>query len=765
MIHCPSCGTANRDGSKFCNECGHDLGESHGVRCPMCGTTNAHDDLFCVDCGARLVSVDEGADERSQPAMVIDDELHSSDQTIVPDDDTELPEWLDRLRGATQREEGAVEAEDLPRDEVASEEPRWVASQPADADQPTIVQDEEGAAQAESSDDWLARLRQAAAGELDQVAPPSEVPFEPAEPTPDETTQPSELPQGQDGAELPDWLSELRQGLRQETEATEADVSEVDVVEGEVEPAERDTGGLAWLEEVVAGQPDELEAERTAAILPPPLPPAEEPEPVSISEQPELPAGSLESEEEPILALDKDEDLTGETVSWEEEILPPPEPATDIPDWLRQMEPPPEIEAGAIESVSDEAPLLETEGSESELPDWLETAAIGGAKLTEEEELVEGGLAKADIPNWLVALRPDSEIEGDLAFDELGEESELAGALSGLRDVIPIELSTVTPPDTKRLGNLLGAMPEEDIGANQFTEVIEATLPPQSAPKSKVTRFSVLRPLMWLVLVLAICVPLITNWQFFDSSPQIPTSVETAYSAVDVLMPGSAVVVAYDFDPSTAGEMEPIADVLIDHLMKKEVRIIAVSLMPAGPALAQRSMDRVATLHPDYVYGTRYVNLGYLPGREAALRSFLADPFGATRVDYVTGEDASTLSGLHGLSTLDDVSLIVELGAGQQSVRWWVEQVGSQTTIPIIAGVSAAVEPYIRPYYEGASPQIQGLISGLANAAGYGVLIGGRTVSVAELEALNWAAVLAALVILAGIITSLFVRGEKRNKS
>ena len=760
MIYCPSCGTANRDGSKFCNGCGHDLGESQGIQCPMCGAANAHDDVFCADCGARLAPVDEGADKRPQPATPIDDELRSSDQTIEPDDDTELPEWLARLRGAAQREEGAVEAEDLPRDEVASEEPEWVASQPADDDQPTIVQEEEGAAPAESPDDWLARLRQAAAGEQDQVAPPSEVPIEPAEPAPDETTQPSELPHGQDGAELPDWLSELRLGLQQETEASKADLSEVDAVEGEVEPAERDTGGLAWLEEVVIGQAVESGIEKMPS---PSL--EEEPETVGTIEQPELPAGSLESEEEPILAVDKDEDLTGETVSWEEGILPPLEPATDIPDWLRQMEPPPEMEAGAIESVPDEAPLFEIEDSESELPDWLEPAAIGGAKLAGEEEIVEGDLAKADIPNWLVALRPDSEIEGALVFDELGEESELAGALSGLRDVIPIELSTVTPPDTKRLGNLLGAMPEEDVGASQFTEVIETTLPPQSVPKSKVTRFSVLRPLMWLVLVLAISVPLITNWQFFDRSPQIPTSVETAYSAVDVLAPGSAVVVAYDFDPSTAGEMEPIADVFIDHLMKRDVRIIAISLMPAGPALAQRSLDRVATLHSDYIYGTRYVNLGYLPGREAALRSFLSDPFGTTRVDYVTGKDASTLSGLDELSTLDDVSLIVELGASQQSVRWWIEQVGSQTTVPIIVGVSAAVEPYIRPYYEGASPQVRGLISGLAGAAGYGVLIGGRTVSVAELEALNWATVLAALVILAGIVTSLFVRGEKRNKS
>ena len=47
---CPSCGTANDDGKKFCVECGTPLG---GV-CPSCGAALSGGEKFCGECGASL---------------------------------------------------------------------------------------------------------------------------------------------------------------------------------------------------------------------------------------------------------------------------------------------------------------------------------------------------------------------------------------------------------------------------------------------------------------------------------------------------------------------------------------------------------------------------------------------------------------------------------------------------------------------------------------------------------------------------------------
>ena len=47
---CPSCGTANEDGRKFCGECGTAL----AVSCPSCGASNVPGVKFCGECGTDL---------------------------------------------------------------------------------------------------------------------------------------------------------------------------------------------------------------------------------------------------------------------------------------------------------------------------------------------------------------------------------------------------------------------------------------------------------------------------------------------------------------------------------------------------------------------------------------------------------------------------------------------------------------------------------------------------------------------------------------
>jgi len=49
---CPTCGDDNRDGAKFCNNCGTPL----PVRCPGCGTDNRPGAKFCNDCGTALTT-------------------------------------------------------------------------------------------------------------------------------------------------------------------------------------------------------------------------------------------------------------------------------------------------------------------------------------------------------------------------------------------------------------------------------------------------------------------------------------------------------------------------------------------------------------------------------------------------------------------------------------------------------------------------------------------------------------------------------------
>jgi hypothetical protein len=59
-VICPACTAGNKDGAKFCNECGQAL----ALRCPGCGTRHGLAQKFCDECGQPLA-----AERVSAPAV------------------------------------------------------------------------------------------------------------------------------------------------------------------------------------------------------------------------------------------------------------------------------------------------------------------------------------------------------------------------------------------------------------------------------------------------------------------------------------------------------------------------------------------------------------------------------------------------------------------------------------------------------------------------------------------------------------------------
>ncbi|MEX0993549.1 MAG: adenylate/guanylate cyclase domain-containing protein [Solirubrobacterales bacterium] len=78
-LACSSCGHPNREGARFCGECGASLEATR--RCPACGSENPSEQRFCDECGSKL-EAQAGASPASAPAF-----------TPTP---VELPEHLTR---------------------------------------------------------------------------------------------------------------------------------------------------------------------------------------------------------------------------------------------------------------------------------------------------------------------------------------------------------------------------------------------------------------------------------------------------------------------------------------------------------------------------------------------------------------------------------------------------------------------------------------------------------------------------------------------
>jgi Double zinc ribbon len=821
MIYCPECGTANRDGSKFCNECGYQLGSRTGVKCPQCGTMNSIQSVFCSECGGRLLSLStptpgpvaspiKGLSLPTKPEVGED----AAEKAREPEADEEIPEdevpsWLRELGDtrpasmAGQPREGDLLS---PAASAAEEIPDWLrdlgASLPEELDDTKLVEapaapmpplpavplptvgtggmlrDEAPEAEAlpgepapEEVPDWLAELQR---GE----APAAPMPPLPAVPLPTVGTggvlrEGAEAPLEEPAPEeVPDWLAELQRG-----EAPAAPMPPLPAAPG----AEAPLGEAApeeapdWLDEI---QPVEAAAALTPpSLVTPPLPTAPLPTVGTggvLREEAETPLGEPEGVPDWLRdlgiagvaakavagrpadeVLGEDLALPGEMPDWltalrpaAAEPVPPPSPATaaeipeaaEMPDWLSdlraQASPPasaerlgpsqgiPTVEGEQAEDLAEqvvgeafEEGLL-SDGQGSELQDWL-------VPTPEDLELEGETLARAQIPDWLLALKPSQlrAEEGEATGAALAAEGviEQTGLLAGIRNVLPVEMLIAQPraaaPATAE------AAPVETPQAQLFAQIV--ALPLVTAPKTLskpearlVTPLA--RGVIFVVLLLLVTVPLLLKEPLFERKMEPSPSATALYDVVDSLNNGDPVLVAFDYDPATSGEMDVLAELLVSHLMEKQVRIIVVSLLPTGPSAAQSLVEKVAADYPGYQddQGNRYVNLGYLPGQAAAVRLMSQSLSEALPRDYA-GRLVASLPVMAGIANAQDFDLIVELAAGADTLRWWIEQAGTPYDISLVAGVSAAVDPVVRPYYETESRQLQGEIGGILGAADY----------------------------------------------
>jgi hypothetical protein len=177
-------------------------------------------------------------------------------------------------------------------------------------------------------------------------------------------------------------------------------------------------------------------------------------------------------------------------------------------------------------------------------------------------------------------------------------------------------------------------------------------------------------------------------------------------------------LIAVDYEPGFAGELDTAARAAISQLAGKGAYLALVSTSLSGPALAERLMTSVPLPQGTSL---NYVNLGYIPGSSAGLQWFAQFPAQVVP----KGLDGTTAWLDNPLSTLDGLgsfSLVIVITADANIARAWIEQVQpklSKGQIPLMIITSAQSEPMIRPYASSASHQVSALVSGLAGGVAY----------------------------------------------
>jgi hypothetical protein len=683
--------------------------------------------------------------------------LRRADQPSAPSgappaqsSDKEVPDWLQALTAGQPTPPPPVQ----PSEEV----PDWLRAVGAEQPAPPPP-----AQPPEELPDWLR-----AVGTEQPAPPPSAQPPQPVEAIGDEeepdwlqivTTEqpappPAQPPQPVEAVdeEVPDWLEGVVEQPRAET------LPQKEEEEEELPHWMRDTPppGPApeWLERVAerpkpapAQPPDEEEEpEWLAGLLLEEPPPSAEPQPPA---QPGMVAVPEEEKPEWLGTLDTS---PGSPLPPAEPGPPAPPPAFDIealsedtegeedmPDWLRAMQP---------EGID----LLETPpDAESSSPfvgsplfDWMQVEVGEGEAPADEQEEIDLGMA--DLPAWMRNLRPTEEggmvaeivptarrglftgplpaemeslrakeIAGGLEAEQ-EERVETSGPLSGLRGSLSAEPIFVTPSAPEMVRQVV-VSDDQRRQVAILEELLAAE--PEGVSVSGVRKLAlpVDRWAVYLVLLLAVVLPIVLGLNLFPVPPARTRAANDARLAIEALPANARVLVAFEYEPDAAGELDASAEAILHHLMTRGATIYALSSKPTGPTIAQSVLERVGTEY-DYAYGDDWINLGYVSGGAQGINGLLlGTPSGApSPLDRDFRGESTDLGGTR-LAAMN-LDMIVVLAARPEDVRVWVEQIGQPSGIPMMAAVSASGAPLVYPYWA-QGHQLQGVMTGLIDAAAY----------------------------------------------
>jgi hypothetical protein len=358
--------------------------------------------------------------------------------------------------------------------------------------------------------------------------------------------------------------------------------------------------------------------------------------------------------------------------------------------------------------------------------DWFgEDAGAGaaGRALAGESEFFGG----AELPAWLrkAEAEPASEISPADArsldwLTRLGAHEE-EGAVVAATPAIKLPLPQApTRSDAQRsalaLLQRLAAQPYPDL------------TPAPAAAEDGIWRRIGLDRALYIVLLVALLAALaVPSLAAGLQSPSEDPAAAALFQQIDALSDKDVVLIGYEWDARRIGELKPLEQAVIGHLIQKRVKLILVSTDPQGALLLFDLRDDLVKAGYERD-GQDYILLGYKPGGELALRS-LAQDFRAVLESDFQGNDA-TVSALVGgfetgkpINTLSDVAMKLVLADDAADVQGWVEQIyrpTKQRPLAFLLPAEAApiVQPYMQPPRDPQDAQI-GHLAGKQGALAY----------------------------------------------
>ncbi len=223
------------------------------------------------------------------------------------------------------------------------------------------------------------------------------------------------------------------------------------------------------------------------------------------------------------------------------------------------------------------------------------------------------------------------------------------------------------------------------------------------------------RRIIFITVALAVIIPTLlpVNLPITGSEP-----TQKLYDYIDALPPGSTIMLAFDYGPSSLAEPAPMAEAVMKHCFDKGVRVIGVTLIVDAVTLADKLMRKVAE-EKGAVYGEDYILLGFRPGVTQVILGMGTKIAGVFKNDYA-GKPLSEIPMMDNITNYDQIDLLLDLASGS-TVEIWITYANVKYGLQIAAGVTGVIVSQMYPYLQ--TGQLVGLMPGFLGAAEYEKLI------------------------------------------
>ena len=219
------------------------------------------------------------------------------------------------------------------------------------------------------------------------------------------------------------------------------------------------------------------------------------------------------------------------------------------------------------------------------------------------------------------------------------------------------------------------------------------------------------RRLIFLFVALGVILPLLVP---VNLPVSVTPRVKAAYDAIDALPKGSYVLISMDYEPDIMAELMPMSVGILRHCFRKDLKVVAMTLYPAGVGLAERAI-RVASEAEGAKRYEDYVFLGYKSGFQTVILGIGESIRGLFPVDfYKTPLDSIAM--LKGVNNYAQFGLVVNL-SGSNAADYWIQLAQTRYHAPLVLGCTAVMATDYYPYLS--SKQLLGLVGGMKGAAEY----------------------------------------------